>query len=154
MVMIVEQLVEWMCGRGNQSTWWKPASVQLCPPQIPHDLAHAGTWAAMMGSWRLTAWGMAWCSSLLPKQIFEQLQCYRSKSLTSYYEAKLCFICLLIPWKISDAFCTSTGFKISSLKFFLIRSRGSSLHGCEHFTKVRGMHTQQKRLLFAGLYEV
>jgi hypothetical protein len=25
-------------GRGNQSTWRKPASVPLSPPQIPHDL--------------------------------------------------------------------------------------------------------------------
>jgi hypothetical protein len=25
-------------GRGNRSTWRKPASAPLCPPQIPHDL--------------------------------------------------------------------------------------------------------------------
>jgi hypothetical protein len=25
-------------GRGNRSTWRKPAPVSLCPPQIPNDL--------------------------------------------------------------------------------------------------------------------
>jgi hypothetical protein len=25
-------------GRGNRSTWRKPAPVQLCPPQTPHAL--------------------------------------------------------------------------------------------------------------------
>jgi hypothetical protein len=29
-------------GRGNQNTSKKPASVPLCPPQIPHDLSLAG----------------------------------------------------------------------------------------------------------------
>jgi hypothetical protein len=29
--------------RGNRSTWRKPASVLLCPPQIPHDLSWAQT---------------------------------------------------------------------------------------------------------------
>jgi hypothetical protein len=24
-------------GRGNRSTWRKPAPAPLCPPQIPHD---------------------------------------------------------------------------------------------------------------------
>jgi hypothetical protein len=31
-------------GRGNRSTRRKPAPMQLCPPQIPHDM----TWAAAM----------------------------------------------------------------------------------------------------------
>jgi hypothetical protein len=38
-------------GRGNRSTRRKPASLSLCPPQIPHDL----TWARNR---RLTAWAM------------------------------------------------------------------------------------------------
>jgi hypothetical protein len=38
-------------GRGNQSTWRKPAPAPLCPPQIPHDQ----TQAAKVGSQRLTA---------------------------------------------------------------------------------------------------
>jgi hypothetical protein len=42
-------------GRGNQSTRRKPAPLQLCPPQIPHDLTQARTRAAAMGSQRLTA---------------------------------------------------------------------------------------------------
>jgi hypothetical protein len=42
-------------GRGNRSTGRKPASVLLCPPQIPRDLAWARTRAAAVGSRRLTA---------------------------------------------------------------------------------------------------
>jgi hypothetical protein len=42
-------------GRGNRSTRRKPAPVPLCPPQIPHDLTWDRTWAAAMGSQRLTA---------------------------------------------------------------------------------------------------
>jgi hypothetical protein len=26
-----------MIGSGNRSTWRKPASAHLCPPQLPHD---------------------------------------------------------------------------------------------------------------------
>jgi hypothetical protein len=46
-------------GRGNQSTWRKPAPVPLCPPQIPYDLTWDRTRAAKVGSRRLTAWAMA-----------------------------------------------------------------------------------------------
>jgi hypothetical protein len=46
-------------GRGNRSTRRKPAPVPLCPPQIPHDLTWSQTWAAVVGSRRLTAWAMA-----------------------------------------------------------------------------------------------
>jgi hypothetical protein len=37
-VMIVEQLMQWMRGKGNRSTPGKLALVPLCPPQIPRDL--------------------------------------------------------------------------------------------------------------------
>jgi hypothetical protein len=37
-------------GRGNRSTWRKPAPVPLCPQQIPHNLTWAGTRAAAVGS--------------------------------------------------------------------------------------------------------
>jgi hypothetical protein len=50
-------------GRGNQSTWRKPAPVPLCSPQIPHDLTWDRTRAATVGSLRLTAWAMARPSS-------------------------------------------------------------------------------------------
>jgi hypothetical protein len=43
-----------MIGRGNQSTWRKPAPVLLCPPQTPHA-AQTRTRAAVVGSQRLTA---------------------------------------------------------------------------------------------------
>jgi hypothetical protein len=40
-----------MIGRGNRSTWRKPASVPLCPPQTPHA-ARTRTRAAAVGSQR------------------------------------------------------------------------------------------------------
>jgi hypothetical protein len=46
-------------GRGNRSTRRKPAPVPLCPSQIPHDRTWDRTWAAAVGSRRLTAWAMA-----------------------------------------------------------------------------------------------
>jgi hypothetical protein len=46
-------------GRVNQSSRRKLAPVQLCPPQIPHDLTRARTRAATVGNQRLTAWVMA-----------------------------------------------------------------------------------------------
>jgi hypothetical protein len=42
-----------MIGRGNRSTWRKPAPVLLCPPQTPHA-ARMRTWAAAVGSQQLT----------------------------------------------------------------------------------------------------
>jgi hypothetical protein len=33
-------------GKGNLSTRRKPAPVPFCPPQIPHDMTWAQTWAA------------------------------------------------------------------------------------------------------------
>jgi hypothetical protein len=47
-----------MIGRGNWSTWRKPAPVPLYPPQTSHA-AQTQTRAAMMGSQQLTAWAMA-----------------------------------------------------------------------------------------------
>jgi hypothetical protein len=46
-------------GRGNRSTRRKPASVSLCPPQIPHDLTWDRTRGAAVASQQLTAWAMA-----------------------------------------------------------------------------------------------
>jgi hypothetical protein len=43
-----------LIGKGNRSTRGKPAPVPLCPPQIPHDLTHAQTRAAAVGSRRLS----------------------------------------------------------------------------------------------------
>jgi hypothetical protein len=53
--------------------WWnedwqgKPAPAPLCPPQIPLHQSRVWTWAAVVGSQRLTAWAMAlpYCCSLL-----------------------------------------------------------------------------------------
>jgi hypothetical protein len=42
-------------GRGNLSTWRKPAPAPLCPPQIPLDQTQARTQAATVGNQRLTA---------------------------------------------------------------------------------------------------
>jgi hypothetical protein len=65
-------------GRGNWSTWRKPALVPLCPPQITHDLTWARTQAAMVGSWRPTTWAMAWP---YPVSFFHG--CFSPYSLTS-----------------------------------------------------------------------
>jgi hypothetical protein len=46
-------------GRRNRSNRIKPAPVLLYPPQIPHDLTWDRTLADAVGSWRLSAWGMA-----------------------------------------------------------------------------------------------
>jgi hypothetical protein len=46
-------------GRGNRSTWRKPAPSLLCTPQIPLDQTCVRTPAAAVGSQRLTAWAMA-----------------------------------------------------------------------------------------------
>jgi hypothetical protein len=43
-------------GRGNRSTWRKPAPVPPSPTQIPYDMTWARTRAAAVGSRRLTAW--------------------------------------------------------------------------------------------------
>jgi hypothetical protein len=45
-IMIVEQQLEWLLGRGNRSYQRTPASVTFCPLQIPHDLIRARTLAA------------------------------------------------------------------------------------------------------------
>jgi hypothetical protein len=39
-----------MLGRGSRSIRRKPAPLQLCPPQNPHDRPQAGTRTAAMGS--------------------------------------------------------------------------------------------------------
>jgi hypothetical protein len=56
----------------NIQQWWndidrkteglreKPVPVPLYPPQIPHGLPWAWTWASVVRSWRLTAWTLAW----------------------------------------------------------------------------------------------
>jgi hypothetical protein len=41
--------------RGNRNTRRKPAPAPFCPPQIPLDQIRARTWAAAVGSQRLTA---------------------------------------------------------------------------------------------------
>jgi hypothetical protein len=43
-----------MIGKGNRSTRRKPAPMPLCPPQTPYA-ARTRTWAAAVGSERLTA---------------------------------------------------------------------------------------------------
>jgi hypothetical protein len=43
-----------MIGKGNRSTWKKPASVPLCSPQTPHAARNRSR-AAAVGNQRLTA---------------------------------------------------------------------------------------------------
>jgi hypothetical protein len=51
--------------QGNRSTWRKPDTSSLRPPQIPLDQTRDRTRAAAVGSQRLTAWAMA-----RPKHVF------------------------------------------------------------------------------------
>jgi hypothetical protein len=46
--------IDGMIGRGTRNTLRKPAPMPLCPSQIPHA-ARTRTWAAAVGSQRLTA---------------------------------------------------------------------------------------------------
>jgi hypothetical protein len=49
-----EEEIGGMIGRGNRSTRRKPVPMPLYPPQTPHA-ARTRTWAAAVGSQRLTA---------------------------------------------------------------------------------------------------
>jgi hypothetical protein len=46
--------IDGMIGKGNRSTWIKPAPMPLCPPQTPHA-ARTRTRAAAVGRQPLTA---------------------------------------------------------------------------------------------------
>jgi hypothetical protein len=55
MVMVVEQLVEWMSSRGNRSTRRKPAPAPVWPPHISHDFTRFRTRTDAVGSLHLAA---------------------------------------------------------------------------------------------------
>lgn len=46
-------------GRGNWSTWRKPALMKIPVPEIPNDLTWDQTHAAVMGSRQVIAWALA-----------------------------------------------------------------------------------------------
>jgi hypothetical protein len=52
--MMMEKLVEWWLARKTEVLGEEPAPVPLCPPQTP-NAARTRTWAAAVGSQRLTA---------------------------------------------------------------------------------------------------
>jgi hypothetical protein len=82
MVMIVEQLLEWMSGRGNRTTRRKSASVRVCPPEIPHKLMWARSQGAAVRSRQLTAWSTALPSTLNINVIsFNRLQCLQCSTV-------------------------------------------------------------------------
>jgi hypothetical protein len=56
MVMILEQLTEWMSEKVNRSTRREPAPVLLCPPPISYEMNWIGIRAVAVGSRTLTAW--------------------------------------------------------------------------------------------------
>jgi hypothetical protein len=127
MMMIVEQLVEWMSGRRDRSTRREPASVSLCPPQIPHDLNRARTRDAAVRSRRLTARGtarpleMAMLAYVMrPRQItcwemFHHANRYSVRSLLSqqlHKSSRLNFHALFHT-VASSKICYNTPFEIS-----------------------------------------
>jgi hypothetical protein len=75
MIMTVDQSVECMNGKGNQST----AVVLLCPSQIPRDLIWTRTQVAAVGNRLITEFHV---SPLLCKQLkLSSLQCLEDGSL-------------------------------------------------------------------------
>jgi hypothetical protein len=77
--------------RGNRSTRRKPSPVPLCPPQIPHNL----TWAAAVGSRRLTALAMARPISWVSEQL--------SASRTRLHGGKWLLTYACSVWLLSEA---------------------------------------------------
>jgi hypothetical protein len=51
-------------GRGNRSTWRKPAPAPFCPPQIPLDQTRARTRAAAVGNRRGLDWMIEFIDTL------------------------------------------------------------------------------------------
>lgn len=45
--------------KGNWSIWTIPNAMER-PPEIPHDLTWDLAWSAMVETWPLTAWDVAW----------------------------------------------------------------------------------------------
>jgi hypothetical protein len=86
LLMSVEQSVE-LSGRGNRSTWRKPAPVLLCPLHIPHYLTWSRIRAAAMGSRRLTAWAYGG-GHYFPETILENRQTTSQMVLRSHYAFK------------------------------------------------------------------
>jgi hypothetical protein len=89
--------------RWNQTTWRKPAPLQLCSPQIPYDLTRDKTQAIMMGSQQLLAWAMVWlyifyrCCYCLFHSIAMKRILYDSELFTWKIHLKLHFeTCLLV----------------------------------------------------------
>jgi hypothetical protein len=76
--------------RGNRSTRRKPATVPLCPPQIPYDLTWARTRAAAVGSRRLTAWAMARSETVTSDTVTPCINCwgYIALDVTRQYEGR------------------------------------------------------------------
>jgi hypothetical protein len=52
----VQQLMEWMSGRGNRSTREKSTPVSFCPSQIPHYFSRDRILTAATESRRVTVW--------------------------------------------------------------------------------------------------
>jgi hypothetical protein len=64
----------------------KTCPMPLCPPQIPHDVTWARTWAAIVGSRRLTAWAIARPTSLTAGNTVEP----KSRTLCRDQPARWC----------------------------------------------------------------
>jgi hypothetical protein len=100
--------------RGNRSTWRKPATVPLCPPQISHDLTWAQTWTAIVGNQWPTAWAVArpiyhlLCSLYINVPINlppPSFSCYWP------FECKKYSFGIGLYWQAKNSFCQSNFFK-------------------------------------------
>jgi hypothetical protein len=58
MIWVWIATVEWYWQGKTEELGEKPVPVPLCPPQIPHGLTRAWTWASAVRGRRLTTWAM------------------------------------------------------------------------------------------------
>jgi hypothetical protein len=84
-----------MISRENRSTWRKPTSMPLCPPQIPHA-ARTRTRAAAVGSQGLTAWTTARPWLRINVQVSKQREVYWLAEQLLASRGRLCCMDLLV----------------------------------------------------------
>jgi hypothetical protein len=106
-----------MIGRGNRSTRRKPASLPLCPPQIPYDPTWARTRAVTVRTQRLT--GLSYGAPIY-LTLLKTLPSKRNLNLKR---------CRIIAWNVE---CV----QLTAFIFFLRTGNGSSLNNNK---KVHGL---------------
>jgi hypothetical protein len=112
--------------RGDRSIRRKPATVSLCPPQIPHDLTRVRTRVAAVGSRILTACVMARPIPTL----------YLFKLRLEAFRSKIFYILLMSP---AGSTCIIHAIKID-LPTVILFGKGKIWRSCNCF-HLPGSHT-------------